>query len=91
MPVVVDASAGVEIIVGTRHGRALTRLLPAGAEGWVPEHFYAEVLAILRRRVVVDRTITEAQGATAVRRLSDWHLHKGSLRSFQPLGYSGTT
>ncbi len=45
--VVIDASAGVEIVAGTRRGRALARLLPVGAVGWVPEHFYPEVLAVL--------------------------------------------
>ena len=47
--VVIDVSAGVEIVADTRQGRALARLVPAGSEGWVPEHFYAEVLAVLRR------------------------------------------
>jgi hypothetical protein len=36
--VVIDASAGVEIVCDTRRGRALARLLPVEAEGWVPEH-----------------------------------------------------
>ena len=31
--VVIDASAGVEIVCDTRRGRALARLLPVGAEG----------------------------------------------------------
>ena len=35
--VVIDASAGVEIVAATRRGRALARLLVADAEGWVPE------------------------------------------------------
>jgi hypothetical protein len=47
-PVVIDASAGAEIVTDTRRGRALVRLLPADADGWVPEHFYAEVLAVIR-------------------------------------------
>jgi predicted nucleic acid-binding protein len=46
--VVIDASAGVEIVCDTRRARALARLLPVGAEGWVPEHFYSEVLGVLR-------------------------------------------
>jgi hypothetical protein len=49
---VIDASAGVEIVCDTRRDRALARLLPVGAEGWVPEHFYAEVLAVLRWQLV---------------------------------------
>ncbi len=55
--VVIDASAGAEIVADTRRGRALTRLVPAGAEGWVPEHFYAEVLGVLRRRFLIEKAI----------------------------------
>ena len=78
-PVVIDASAGVEIIANTARGRGLLRLLPAEAEGWVPEHFYAEVLAVLRRRLVIDRAITEEQAAAALRRLRAWHLHRAEI------------
>jgi predicted nucleic acid-binding protein len=53
--VVIDASAGVEIVGDTRRGRALARLLTADSEGWVPEHFYAEVLGVLRRRLLIER------------------------------------
>ena len=76
--VVIDASAGAEIVSDTRRGRALVGLLPADAEGWVPEHFYAEVLAVLRRQLLIDK-ITESQAAVAVGRLRDWHLHCASV------------
>ena len=59
--VVIDASAGVEMVAGTRRGAALAKLLPAEAEGWVPEHFYAEVLAVLRRQFLTQRKLTESQ------------------------------
>jgi predicted nucleic acid-binding protein len=58
--VVIDASAGTEIVADSRRGRALARLIPRGSEGWVPEHFYAEVGGTLRRWVVVQRTLPEA-------------------------------
>ena len=77
--VVIDASAGAEIVADTRRGRALARLIPAGAEGWVPEHFYAEVLAVLRRRVVIERASTDVQAAIAVGRRGGWHLHRASV------------
>jgi predicted nucleic acid-binding protein len=77
--VVIDASAGVEIVADTRRGRALSRLVPVGAEGWVPEHFYAEVLAVLRRRFLIEHKITESQATAAVSRLSAWHLHRVSV------------
>ena len=47
--VVVDASAGVEIAAETTTGKALSRLVPPGAELWVPEHFFAECGAVLRK------------------------------------------
>jgi predicted nucleic acid-binding protein len=78
-PVVIDASAGAEIVANTLRGRALARLIPSDAEGWVPEHFYAEVLAVLRRRTVIDGALSEAQAALAVARLRDWHLHRASI------------
>ncbi len=78
-PVVIDASAGVEITVDTRRGRALARLLPVGAVGWVPEHFYAEVLAVLRRQFLIEQQLTESQATAAVSRLASWHLHHASV------------
>lgn len=78
-PVVIDASAGVEIIVDTRRGRALARLLPADAEGWVPEHFYAEALAVVRRRLIIDKILIDAQAAAAVDRLRAWRLRRASV------------
>ena len=77
--VVVDASAGAEIVARTRRGRALAGLVPIDAEGWVPEHFYAEVLAALRRQALVQKLISEAQAAGAVARLRSWRLHKVSV------------
>ena len=79
--VVIDASAGAEIVAGTRRGRALARLIPPESEGWVPEHFYAEVLGVIRRRVVVTSTLTEVQGLAAVERLAGWRLHRASSAS----------
>ena len=77
--VVIDASAGVEIVGDTRRGRALARLLPSDSEGWVPEHFYAEVLGVLRRRFLIEKTITESQATAAVGRLGLWHLKRASV------------
>ena len=53
--------------------------MPAAAEGWVPEHFYAEVLGVLRRQSLVRGLITEAQATAAVSRLASWSLHRASL------------
>lgn len=46
---VLDASAGVELLVDTDRGRAIQAQLVAGAEWWVPEHYYSEVAGALRR------------------------------------------
>jgi len=56
--VVIDASAGAEIVTATARGRALARLLPSDAKLWVPEHFYVEVLGVLRYQSVVARIIS---------------------------------
>jgi predicted nucleic acid-binding protein len=85
--VVVDASAGVEIVASTRRGNAIARLIPAGSEGWVPEHFYAEVLAVLRRQFLVEATISEAQATAAVTRLSSWHLRRASVAALVPAAW----
>ncbi len=77
--VVVDASAGAEIVADTRRGRGLARLVPAGAEGWVPEHFFAEVLGVLRRRAIVEKTLTERHAKAALDRLLAWRLHTASV------------
>jgi predicted nucleic acid-binding protein len=84
---VIDASAGVEMVAGTRRGAALAKLLPAEAEGWVPEHFYAEVLAVLRRQFLTQRKLTESQATAAVNRLGDWHLHHASVASLVPAAW----
>jgi predicted nucleic acid-binding protein len=85
--VVIDASAGVEIVAGTRRGRALARLLPGDAEGWVPEHFYAEVLAVLRRQLLASR-LTDSQASAAVARLGAWHLRHASVAPLVPAAWS---
>lgn len=85
--IVIDASAGVEIVANTRRGRALARLIPPDSQGWVPEHFYAEVLAVLRRRFLVEAKITEAQANAAVNRLSAWHLHRASIAPLVPAAW----
>jgi predicted nucleic acid-binding protein len=86
--VVIDASAGVEIVADTRRGRALARLVPTGSEGWVPEHFYAEVLGVLRRQLLVEGRLTETQATAAVGRLGAWHLHRASVQPLIPAAWS---
>ncbi len=54
-PVVLDASAGVEILLLTPAGRRLLAKLPHDAEEWVPELYFAEVAAVLRRDAIHTR------------------------------------
>ncbi|MHB1782647.1 MAG: type II toxin-antitoxin system VapC family toxin [Acidimicrobiales bacterium] len=82
--VVIDASAGAEIVAGTRRGRALAGLIPAGSEGWVPEHFYAEILGVLRRQCLVETKLTDAQATAAVGRLVSWPLHHAFVAPLVP-------
>ena len=77
--VVVDASAGAEMLSATLRGRALLRLLPSDAELWVPEHFYVEVLGVIRHQTMVAKTLSSARADTAVDRLQRWHLRQAAV------------
>jgi predicted nucleic acid-binding protein len=79
--VVIDASAGVEIILDTHRGRALATLIPGGSEAWVPEHFIVEVLGGLRRQLLIEKMITDAQASTGRNRLRNWHLRRAAVRA----------
>ncbi len=50
-PIVLDASAGVEILLLTPTGCRLLAKLPPDTEDWVPELYFAEVAAVLRHDV----------------------------------------
>lgn len=75
-----DASAGVEIVAETVRGRALRLLLPSGVELIVPEHFFAEVGAVLRPWEL-SGVLTPRQAAEALRQLVRWPLRRASLTS----------
>lgn len=84
--VVIDASAGAEIVSRTVRGRALARLIPKDAEGWVPEHFYAEVLSVLRRQLLIKK-LTDQNANASVSRLTAWRLHRVSLPGLIPAAW----
>ena len=46
---VLDASAGVELLLNTTRARSLAAQFPSSAQWWVPEHYFVEVAAALRR------------------------------------------
>lgn len=49
---VLDASAGVELLLNTTRAHSLSAQFPASAEWWVPEHYFVEVAGALRRAVL---------------------------------------
>jgi predicted nucleic acid-binding protein len=48
-PVVLDASAGVELLLRTPTGRRVRSLLRQDVQIWVPEIYFVEVAGVLRR------------------------------------------
>jgi predicted nucleic acid-binding protein len=78
-PVVIDASAGVELAADTLRGRALRTLLHTDAVPWVPELFFVECGAVLRRWDL-NRILTHAQIAQALDALMGWPLRVTQVR-----------
>ncbi|HET9691115.1 MAG TPA: type II toxin-antitoxin system VapC family toxin [Acidimicrobiales bacterium] len=80
-PVVIDASAGAEMAADTFTGRRLRRLLPADAELWVPDLFYAECGSVLRKwerfGVLAADELTDA-----ITELELWPLRMVGTRGF---------
>ncbi len=80
-PVVVDASAGVEILLQTPIGRRLLAQLPLDAEEWVPELYLAEVAGVLRHRAI-EQCFPAARLEAALGRLLTWPVRRVQV---QPL------
>jgi len=78
-PVVIDASAGVELVADTVRGRSLRALLPPDAVPWVPELFYVECGAVLRRWDL-NAILVPTQIAQAVKDLMAWPLRVVQVR-----------
>lgn len=78
-----DASASVELLLDTPTGRRLQALVPADAEWWVPEHFYAEVAGALRR-AEMHSTVPAARVATALASLDAAPLRRVQVRPLLP-------
>jgi hypothetical protein len=76
MPFVIDVSADAEIVIDTAPGRRLPASFLGPRSGGRRRIFYAEVLAVVRRRLVIDRLITESRSATAVDGRRRWHVHR---------------
>lgn len=80
---VVDASAGVELLLNTVVGQRLRSRLPAGAEQWVPELYFAEVAAALRR-LELARTISSERASVALNRLMSSPAHVTETKPLIP-------
>jgi predicted nucleic acid-binding protein len=78
-PVVIDASAGVELAADTVRGRELRGLLTTDALPWVPELFYVECGAVLRRWDL-NRVLAPNQIKRAVDDLMAWPLRVTQVR-----------
>lgn len=75
---VLDASAGVELLLDTERGRSLAAKLPAGADWWVPEHYYVEVAGALRR-AELRADVPPARVDRAFRRLGEAALYSVAI------------
>lgn len=78
-PVVIDASAGVELAADTLRGRAVRALLPADALPWVTGVFFVECGAVLRWWDL-NRPLTRAQIDQAIDALLGWPLRITQVR-----------
>jgi len=77
---VLDASAGVEMLFGTDRGRAIEAQLPDDSDEWVPETFFAEVAATIRRAELSLR-VTPERASAALSALLAGTQHRVQIRS----------
>jgi predicted nucleic acid-binding protein len=85
-PIVLDASAGVELALQTPIGRQLQVKLPVGAVSWVPEHYFVEAAAVLRR-LELRGTYDEARVQLAMDRLLAAPVRRVSVRPLVAEGW----
>lgn len=81
--VVLDASAGVEMLLLTPTGRRLLAILPANPRSWVPEVYFTEVASVLRRHEMHGR-YDAARVRLAVDRLVSAPVSRVQVRSLLP-------
>ncbi len=78
---VLDASAGIEMIAKSVSGVQLAALIPTDATLWVPDGLFdVEVLAVLRRWDL-NSILTASQVAASRMRLSTLRLRRASVSS----------
>jgi predicted nucleic acid-binding protein len=81
--VVLDASAAVEIALRTPDGARLAGHVPRGSDTYVPEHFYVETAAALRRMELAG-AIGSDRALLALRRILDLRTQRGQVRPLLP-------
>jgi predicted nucleic acid-binding protein len=69
--VVVDASAGAEIVAKTARGERLAALIPPGSRRDIPDHFTVETAGVVRRWELSGK-LTRDQAAAGLGRLVRW-------------------
>lgn len=79
MRLVLDASAGVELILETTAGQSLLSQVPASQHWWAPEHYLVEVASALRRAELTG-LLTKPHAASAFRRLQAGDVHRAQVR-----------
>lgn len=78
---VIDASAGIEMIARTVTGSRLAALIPAAATLWVPDGLFdVEVLAVLRRWDL-NAVLSESQVESSRLRLANLRLRRATVAS----------
>lgn len=79
MNLVLDASAGFELVLETTTGQSLLAQAPRPAEWWVPEHYYVEVTAAIRR-AELHGAISPSLANEGAQRLQRSTLHRAQVR-----------
>ncbi|MDP4014533.1 MAG: type II toxin-antitoxin system VapC family toxin [Candidatus Nanopelagicales bacterium] len=85
-PVVLDASAAVEIILNTVTGQQL-RSSVAADDVWVPEHFYIEVAGVFRR-MQLNNAITATNGGEAFTELIALRTNRAQVKTLLPAAWA---
>lgn len=76
---VLDASAGFDLILETETGQALLAQIPSAPQWWMPEHYFVETAAALRRAEYTG-AISPTIASTAFARLVAGRGHRVQVR-----------
>jgi predicted nucleic acid-binding protein len=77
-PVILDASAGVEWVLRSDTGQRVESAV-TGHTIWVPEHYYVETAATVRRLQLADQ-ISPERASVALSRLLTIPMHRAQVR-----------